>query len=254
MSKAQRTALISIVVYLAWVAATYLFEGRVNMMTRPTPVGRAVYVLIANVVIGIGLAGWALRASVASGVVTLKQLGFRSLRRTAVAIVIAGLAGFGLFLLRNPPSRHPIVVLNAFAQVLTVSIAEVVVCWALMGATFEGLTRTRGRWVSLIVGIVVADLFFGVYHFAHSAPFNQLSMVLFLMIPGLVTSLVYFLGRDIYATIVIQNFLGMLGVMQNIDVAFFSRPLYPLYALMLISVLTLVGFDVLVIRPSQPEA
>jgi hypothetical protein len=236
MSKAQRTALISIVVYLAWVAATYLFEGRVNMMTRPTPVGRAVYVLIANVVIGIGLAGWALRASVASGVVTLKQLGFRSLRRTAVAIVIAGLAGCG------------------FAQVLTVSIAEVVVCWALMGATFEGLTRTRGRWVSLIVGIVVADLFFGVYHFAHSAPFNQLSMVLFLMIPGLVTSLVYFLGRDIYATIVIQNFLGMLGVMQNIDVAFFSRPLYPLYALMLISVLTLVGFDVLVIRPSQPEA
>lgn len=250
MSRAQRTALIAVVVYLAWVAATYLFEGRVNMMMRPTPLGRATYVLIANVAIGIGLAGSALDA----GTMTLKQLGFRSIRRTVIAIVIAGLAGFALFLFQNRPSRDPIVVLNVFAQVLTVSIAEVVVCWALIGGMSEGLTRRYGRWLSLIIGIVAADLLFGAYHLAHSAPFNQPNMVLFLMIPGLVTSLIYFLGRDIYATIVFHNFLGMLGVIQSIDVAFFSRPLYPLYVLMAVSILALVGFDSLVLRRSRPVA
>lgn len=254
MLKAQRAALIALVVYLIWTTATYLFEGRVNMMARPTPVGRALYVLIANVAIGIGLAGWALRSSLVSGALAPRDLGFRSVRRTAIAVLITGAVGFGLFLLQNPPSRNPIVMLNVFAQVLTVSIAEIVVCWALIGVTFERLIRSRGHWTSLIVGIAAADLFFGVYHFAHSAPFNQLQMVLFLMVPGLVTSLVYFLGRDIYAAVIIQNFLGMLGVMQNIDVAFFSRPLYPLYALVLVSVLALVGLDVFVIRWSSPEA
>jgi membrane protease YdiL (CAAX protease family) len=246
--------LIAMAVYLAWVVATYLFEGRVNMMTRPTPLGRAAYVLIANVAIGIGLAGWELRSAVASGATTRKQLGFRSIRRTVIAVVIAGLAGFGLFTLQNATSRDPIVVLNAFAQVLTVSITEVVVCWALVGGAFEALTRRYGRWLSLVVGIISADLFFGVYHFAHSAPFNQVNMVLFLMVPGLVTGLVYFLARDIYATILFHNFLGMLGVIQNIDVAFFSRPLYPLYALMLISIIALVALDTLAFRRRQPQA
>jgi hypothetical protein len=234
MSKAQRTALISVAVYLVWMAATYLFEGRVNMMARPTSAGRALYVLIANVVIGIGLAGWVLRSWVASGVVTLRQLGLRPLWRTIVAILIAGLAGFGLFLLQNPPSRDPIVVLNAFAQVLTVSIAEVVVCWALIGATFEGLTRTRGRWVALIVGIVAADLFFGVYHFAHSAPFNQLNMVFFLMIPGLVTGLVYFvnklkqtithLARQHRATVLRAENKGIVDVVNSVSCCVYHRP------------------------------
>jgi hypothetical protein len=241
-------ALFSILVYLLWVAATYLLEGRVNLMVRPTPLGRTLYVLIANVAIGIGLAGWILRLALVSGVATQEQLGFRSAWRTAAAVVIAALVGCGIFLVQRPASLNPIVVLNAFAQVLTVSIAEVLVCWAAIGITFQSLSRPYGRAISMFVGFVTADLFFGVYHFAHSAPFNQVHMVLFLMLIGLVTGLAYFLARDIYATILIQNVLGMIGVMQNIDVTFFSQPLYPLYVLMLISVLALVGFDILVLR------
>jgi hypothetical protein len=55
---------------------------------------------------------------------------------------------------------------------------------------------------------------FGLYHFAHSAPFNTLGMVALLSIVGLVTSAFFFMVRDIYATIAFHNFLGMFGVVQ----------------------------------------
>lgn len=128
------------------------------------------------------------------------------------------------------------------------SIAEVVVCWVLVGASFEALARPKGKLIAIPVGIIAADLLFAGYHFAHSAPFNQLNMVLFLLIPGLLTSLVYFFGRDIYAAIIFHNFLGMTGVMQNVDLDLFSQPLYPLYALMVISVVVLIAADVFFIR------
>jgi hypothetical protein len=223
-------------------------EGHINLVHNPTPAGRAIYVLIANVVIGIGLTMWALQMFVGSNIANAKQLGFRSLKRTIVAGLIAFAVGGGLFLLQNPPSRNPLVLFNGFAQVLPVSIAEVVVCWAVIGGSFEAWGRSKGKAIGIIVGIVAADFLFGIYHFAHSAPFNQAWMVFFLMIPGLITSLVYFLGRDIYAAIIFHNFLGMTGVMQNVDLERFSQPLIPLYVLMIISVVVLVIADNFFIR------
>jgi hypothetical protein len=248
LSGTIQAVLLALGVYLLWVAATYLLEGRINLVHNPTPTGRAIYVLIANVVIGIGLAFWTLRTFVKSNVAKAKQLGFRSLNRTIIAGLIALVVGGGLFLLQNPLPHTPLVLFNGFAQVLPVSIAEVVVCWAVIGSSFEAWAQSKGKVIGVIVGIVAADFLFGIYHFAHSAPFNQTWMVFFLMIPGLVTSLVYFFGRDIYAAIIFHNFLGMTGVMQNVDLERFSQPLYPLYVLMVISVLALIAADIFFIR------
>jgi hypothetical protein len=143
---------------------------------------------------------------------------------------------------------NPVLVLNVFSQVLPVSIAEVVVCWALIGTSFEALSAKGGRAVSLVVAIVAADVLFGVYHFGHSAPFNQARMVFFLMIPGLGTSLVYFLVRDLYAAVVFQNFMGIYGVMRSINLEAMKKPAYPLYVLALVSVVLLVCLDVFVAR------
>ena len=132
---------------------------------------------------------------------------------------------------------------------LTVSIAEVVVCWATVGASFESVTQSKGKFVSVLVGIVAATIFFSAYHIGHSAPFNQVNMILFLLVPGFLTSLFYFISREIYATILFHNFQGMVGVissLENTDIL--SRPLYPLYLLMLLSVLALIGADVLLAR------
>jgi hypothetical membrane protein len=75
------------------------------------------------------------------------------------------------------------------------------VCWALIGSSCESLAKNKNkrRFVSsILVGAVAASVLFGVYHYAHSPPFNQTSVVLFLMLPSIATAVTYFLGRDIY--------------------------------------------------------
>ena len=44
--------------------------------------------------------------------------------------------GFVLFIVHGPVSLNPTVISNVFAQTLP-SIAEVVVCWFVVGASFE---------------------------------------------------------------------------------------------------------------------
>jgi hypothetical protein len=60
-----------------------------------------------------------------------------------------------------------------YAQVFTVTIAEVANCWALIGAAFEGAVGNHGRYIPLITGIVLASLFFGVYHLGHTLPLTN---------------------------------------------------------------------------------
>lgn len=59
----------------------------------------------------------------------------------------------------------------------------------------------------------MASVLFGVYHFAHSAPFNEPGMVLFLTGIGCVTSLWWFASRDVYGTAIFHNFFGVTGVL-----------------------------------------
>ena len=61
---------------------------------------------------------------------------------------------------------------------------------------------------------IAASVLFGLYHFAYSSPFSTIPMVALLTGVGFVTSAYFFLSRDIYATIVFHNFLGVFGVVQ----------------------------------------
>lgn len=115
-------------------------------------------------------------------------------------VTVAGTIGVLLFVIQGPASLNPVVISNVFSQTLPTSIAEVVVCWAVLGASMESFSRNRfGKKLSVIVGIIISTVLFGVYHFAHSEPFNQVNMVMILMLPGLITSIAYFVGRNIYA-------------------------------------------------------
>ncbi len=249
--KKALTSLIS--VYLLWVIATYLLEGRILTLLRPEAAAdRIVYTVIANFLVGIIIAAWVLRSSLILGFVSPEQMGFRSLRYTILAAVIAGVIGFVLFMVQNPPSMNPVVIMNVYAQVLTVSIAEVVVCWGVIGASFESLARNKGKVISLLAGILAASFSFGIYHFAHSPPFNQVKMVILLTFISFATGIVYFFGRDIYAAIVFHNTLALFGVMQALEksgnLITYSQPLYPLIVMAFISVIILAASDVLFIR------
>lgn len=257
-SQIKKSIVISISVYLLWVIATYLLEGRILTLLRPEAVvDRIAYTVIANILVGIIIAAWVLRSSVISGFVSPEQMGFRSIRHTLAAVVIAGVIGFVLFIVQNPPSLNPVVMINVYAQVMPVSVAEVVVCWSVIGAGFESLTRNKGKIISILAGILAASISFGIYHFAHSPPFNQVNMVLLLTFISFATGMVYFFGRNIYAAIIFHNTLALFGVMQALEksgnMITYSQPIYPLIAMALGSVIILAIVDIVYIRRKKEE-
>lgn len=184
-----------------------------------------------------------------SGQLSLSQIGFRSVKNTVVLVVVAGTVGFLLFAIQGPASLNPIVISNVFSQTLPTSIAEVVVCWAVIGASMESFSKNKlGKKLSVIVGIIISTVLFGVYHFAHSEPFNQVNMVMILMLPGLLTSIVYFIGRNIYATIVFHNFQALFGVLASVEIGHMLQLQFPVVLLAVASVLVLIIMDRFVLR------
>jgi CAAX prenyl protease-like protein len=245
---------IAVAIYLVWTIATYLLEGRIHLLQKPSPLERLTYAVISNMVIGTVIAIWLLKLPIVQRFVTVNQLGFQmQTKRIIIAVIIAGLIGFALFVIQKPASLNPIVILNVFAQALPTTIAEVVVCWAVVGTAFESIyfKRKSKKVVSIILAATASTVLFGVYHFAHSPPFNQPNMVLFLIFPGVLTSIVYFVGRDIYATIVFHNFQALFGVMNNVNIESLLHPMYPVIIIAIVSIVILVISDLLSVRKTE---
>jgi membrane protease YdiL (CAAX protease family) len=109
----------AIAIYLVWILATYLLEGRIHLLQKPNPLGRLIYAVIANMILGTVIAIWLLKPPIFQRFVTLKQLGFQSsVRRIIITFVVAGLIGFTLFVIQKPASLNTIVILNVFSQTL----------------------------------------------------------------------------------------------------------------------------------------
>jgi hypothetical protein len=240
---------IALLIYIIWVAATYILEGRIHLFEKVDPIDRMAYVVIANIAIGTVLSAIAIRYLLKAQLIKPEQLGLSKSRlRTAAIIGSAVVGGLTLFVLQNPRTLEPLIVFNVFMQALPVSIAEVMVCWALIGSSFESVARNNNnnnnkrRIVSsVIVSAVAASVLFGVYHYAHSPPFNQTTIVLFLMLPSIATAVTFFLGRDIYAAVIVQNFMGIVGVLAGLpNLEVYRQPMVPIYALSAVSVAALV--------------
>ena len=206
---------LAFVLWACWFVATYLLEGRLLTLLRPDAVGARVrYLLVANLAIGTVAAGLVLRRLFRTGVVSSRQVGFHGVRRTVVAVLAGGVIGSGLYVAQGPPTLEPVVLLNGLAQVLAVTIPEVLVCWAVLGGALEGALVPRiGRWATAVAGSGAAVLF-GVYHYAHSPPFNTLQLVALLTAVGVMTSVFFLLTRNVYGTIVFHNFMAAFGVLR----------------------------------------
>lgn len=199
--------------YAAWTAGTWLFEGRIGTLTRPQAVAdRLVYALVVNLLVGVVGSLVVLRWLASRHAVQARSCGFGSARRTLVASLIGAALGWAFYVVQGAPSTHPVVVANAFAQVFVVSVAEVLVCWTLVGGVLEAQLDFSSRWLATVVAAVMSSVLFGVYHFAHSPPFDTWPMVAFLTIVGLFTGAFFFVSRDVLGTAVFHNFLGTYGV------------------------------------------
>ena len=253
---------LAVALYLIWVTATYLLEGHLLTSQRPEDtLGRLAYALVANVLIGLGGSALAVRALSNSGIISPRLAGFRGIGHALLATVIGALLGFAFYALQGAPTTYdPLIILNAYAQVLVTSVAEVLVCWAVVGSVSESLLQgtRRGRGVSVVLAAIVASLLFGVYHFAHSPPFNTVGVVVLLSVVGLVTSLFFFISRDVYGTIAFHNFLGIFGVMRALEswgtLASYERPVVPLLVMAVVAVVLLIAAHAYLISATNIRA
>jgi len=243
-------ALVALGTYAAWTAITWLLEGRIETFLRPDAVAdRLVYTGVANLVVGTVIALLIVREFVRSEFTSRSELGFRSVPRTLGAVAVAGVLGFAIYTLQQPPTADPVVVTNVFAQVLPVSIAEVVVCWVVVGGSVAALLRQRGlnRYVAVGSALVVSAVLFGVYHFAHSPPFNSPEMVGLLTVVGIGTGLIYFVGGTFYGALVFHNFMALFGIVSSLaddgELGTYQEPLVPLLVTALVALVVLVGME-----------
>ncbi|HEX5092761.1 MAG TPA: hypothetical protein VFV84_08745 [Burkholderiales bacterium] len=215
---ARRALGLALAAYAAWVAATYLLEGLPGTLLRPEAVGlRLAYSAGAGLLLGILLPLWLLGRFVRAGLGAREAFGFAGAKRTAAGVVLGAAAGYALFSLNFGTPFAPMALANVFAQVWTVSVAEVLVCWALVGGTIAARLRSWNRGAAPVIAALAASVLFGVYHFAHSPPFNEPRMVAFLVGIGLATSLWFFVSRDVYGTAVFHNFFAVTGVLDALQ-------------------------------------
>lgn len=247
--------IVALGTYVAWTVLTWLFEGRIQTFLRPEAViDRLIYTGLVNIAFGTIFALLVVREFVASAFTTRTNLGFRSSPRTIGAIIVGGAIGFGLYILQQPATSDPIVIMNVFAQVLPVSIAEVVVCYVVAGGSIAALLRNRGvnRPLTSGIALVISTVLFGVYHFAHSPPFNTVEMVGVLTVVGIGTGVLYFVGGSFYGALVFHNFMALFGIVSSLadagQLATYQQPLVPLSATALVALTILVGIERLFVK------
>ncbi len=226
---------------------------------RPDAVAdRLVYAIVGNLVLGIVVSAGCVAFFVRTGAVSADRAGFGSAPRTVLASVAGGVLGLGAYLLQGAPSLNPTVIVNAFSQVFVVSAAEVVICWSVVGASIEATAEGRGRRLATAGAGLAAAVLFGLYHFAHSPPFNTWAMVGLLSAVGLVTGLFFFVRRDLIGTVIFHNFLGTFGVLQALShaqaLSSLERLQPPLPATAAVTLFILAGLQVIVRRQQPPRA
>lgn len=258
MSARKRAVIVGLAAYVAWTLATWALEGRIQTLLRPDAVaGRLVYALVGNLILGIVAGAGCVALFVRTGAVSAGRAGFGSTRSTVLASLAGLTLGLGAYLLQGAPSLEPTVIVNAFSQVFVVSAAEVVICWSVVGASIEAAAQEHGRLLATAGAGLAAALLFGLYHFAHSPPFNTWAMVGLLSAVGVVTGLFFFVSRSLIGTAVFHNFLGTFGVLQALSQAgalnSLERLQPPLLATAAVTLLILAGQQALVRRQQMPR-
>jgi len=148
---------IAVALFVLWAVTTYLFEGRILTLQRPEAFSaRILYTIVANLFIGTIGAIMIVRTFIRSYSSSSLTFGFSSPGRTVVSIFIATIIGVSFLFIQRPPSWNPIILMNGFAQTLVVSIAEVLVCWAVLGASIASFYIFENKISSITLGLIAS--------------------------------------------------------------------------------------------------
>ncbi len=245
MSFTKKAILLALSLFIMWMLATYLLEGMLKTFRQPdATMARFTYALIANLLIGVVASTWLLSTFLRNGALTSRQSGFQSAHHAVIWIVIGIVVGLIFYLTKSPVTFNPLIIVNAYAQVLVVSAAEILVCWAVIGGVLQFALRDKGKVIAIVIPMLISSILFGLYHFAHSPPFNTFEMVAKLAGIGLITSAFFIISRDVYGTIVFHSFLGTFGVTQALattnKLGSFNQPMFPLYLMAIFTIALLI--------------
>src|SRR5215207_571146 len=87
----------AVLLFCIWMLATWLLEGRNETLLRGDALERAIYALVANLLIGVGGTALFLRRALGRGLLESGRAGFGRGALSPLAIAMAILAGFVLF-------------------------------------------------------------------------------------------------------------------------------------------------------------
>ena len=123
---------------------------------------------------------------------------------------------------------------------IPVAIASVMVCWVLVGTHVQVYVRSGGTASSIITGVLVTGITFGLSSLARSPPLNQPDDLLIMTFLGLASALFFFSIRDVYASSIFVAFGIMVAVFQRIDPLYGDTVLPLVYETAALSVLSLL--------------
>lgn len=236
-----RLILIPLLIYTAWVIDTFLMEGNGEIFTRYQPFPFLMYSVVANIFMGTVIPVLCLKSAFFSGAVNMFQVGFRNPRRTLSAVTVTALAGSLVLVTFTAYGSKRLTLLLMTAFLLPTAIAGVTVCWVLIGTHLQAYIRSYGATVSIILGVLVTGLLFGLSFAAHSPPLNLVPFLTMGIFIGVASAVFFFSVRDVYASALFLAY-GLAYVLQGIvDPRYVQDISLPVLGSAALAVLALAG-------------
>jgi hypothetical protein len=237
---ASRLVVIPLLVYGIWVLETFLLERSPGLFAHYQPLPLVMYMVFANIIVGIAVPVILMRSAFISGAVNMFQIGFRSPRRAILATVFTALIGYFSLITFTPYGVQRFALFNTLALMIPVAVASVMVCWVLIGTHVQAYVRSGGTVSSIIAGVLVTGIAFGLSSLTRSPPLNQPDDLLIMTVLGLASALFFFSIRDVYASSLFVAFGIMSAVFQRIDPVYGDTVLPLVYETAALSVLSLL--------------
>jgi hypothetical protein len=216
-SATLRLLVIPFTIYTAWLLETFLLVGSIHTFERSDPSGIFLYTIITCIITGIVAPLLYIRTTFISGVVNMFHIGFRSRRYTFLTCALTCSIGYGTVILFNPFGADRFAFLNAFILLLPGAIASVMVCWVLMGTHVQAFIRSGGALLSILVGIMVTAVLFGMTTFAYFPAVLQQDALISSVIIGIIAAIFFFAIREVYATSVVIGVCSVYSVADRIS-------------------------------------
>ena len=224
--------LIPLIIVIIWLLENYLLAGSSRLFLQASHPGLVLYTILSGIVVGILVPLVRIRVAFLSGAVNMFQIGFRSLRRTVVAVSLTALSLYGGVVLMSLWGQgfNRWTGAALFIFLLPTAIAAVMICWGLVGTHVQACVRSAGVVISVFTGVLLTALVFAIAMTGlfGTADFQEQFAGFFAL--GCVSALFFFAVRDIWATVIIVAAGLVLLENSRIDPAYLV-PFSPVVAL-----------------------